>query len=185
MGCIPSPLIAIIRIYHVERSSIYTDTHYLSRYVDLYYARYVDDISSLAEVQEEAQSVVQSVADEDPDKRIQCTLDFPDNPIQFTPFLSTEIRIDDDGSLCTRYYKKEHVKGLTLHQRSAHPKNTKIATVKNYYTTAIDASSGPEELKHSLTIVDKLLTNNGYENPRKIAMSTNKSNKRKRKKYKK
>ena len=38
--------------------------------------------------------------------------------------------------------------------------------LKNFHTTAIEVSSGPEEQQHSLNIVDELAVKNGYE-PRK------------------
>ena len=35
------------------------------------------------------------IANQDPDRLIKWEVDYPDNPEQFTPFLSTEMRVDE------------------------------------------------------------------------------------------
>ena len=180
MGCRPSPVVAIIRVYVFERKSIYIDVHFISRYIKLHYGRYVDDASSLAQSRSEAENIVQMIADQDPDNRIKWEVDFPESPDDFTPFLGTEIKIDNNGKFHSRYYRKEQDKGLTLHQKSAHPDRTKEETVKNFYKTAINVSTGPEELQHSLQIVDDLLQKNGYQHPRSLAGCNPKKRRRKK-----
>ena len=83
------------------------------------------------------------LANQDPDRLIKWEVDYPDNPEQFTPFLSTEMRVDETGTVHHRYYRKEQDKGITLHSLSHHPTSVKEECVKNFYKTAERTSSGP------------------------------------------
>ena len=68
------------------------------------YKRYVDDAGSLARSKEEAVDMLDLIANQDPDRLIKWEVDYPDNPEQFTPFLSTEMRVDETGTVHHRYY---------------------------------------------------------------------------------
>ena len=179
MGCSPSPGAAILAMYRMERNSIYTDTHYLFRLVHTYYCRYVDDNSSIAPHEEAAQQICDACSAQDSRGRIKWEIDFPEEN-QFVPFLDTEIKIESDGTLVTRYYRKPQNKGIILHSRSHHPESTKSEVLKNFYRTTVEVSSGPEELHHSLNIVDELARGNGYQ-PRGSTVQTS-NRKRKKKK---
>ncbi|XP_063691616.1 zinc finger protein 43-like [Bolinopsis microptera] len=85
----------------------------------------------------------------DPDNRIKWEIEFPSTPADFVPFLSTEIRIDEEGKVHHRFYRKTQNKGITLHQKSHHPDSVKEECKKNFYRNATIASSGPQELDHS------------------------------------
>ena len=74
------------------------------------------------------------------------------------PFLDTEIRVDIDNSISSRYYRKPRSKGITLNYKSYRQLSTKEAVARNYYKTAVDVSSGPTEREHSLAIVDGILS---------------------------
>ena len=87
---------------------------------------------------------------------------------QYVPFLDTEISIDSDGDLLSRYYRKPQKKNITLHQLSHHPENTKTEVIKNFYRTAEEVSIGPGNTEYSCEIVDNLLRRNGYSNPRSV-----------------
>ena len=50
MGCKPSPIGAIVRVYRFEKESIYIDVYFLP----IFYGRYVDDGATLAESEEHA-----------------------------------------------------------------------------------------------------------------------------------
>ena len=50
-----------------------------------------------------------------------------------------------------------------------HPCGMKKEVLKNFHKTAIEVSSGPEELQHSLNIVDELAVKNGYEPRKKLS----------------
>jgi hypothetical protein len=93
------------------------------------------------------------------------------------PFLDAEIRIQSDGTLVTRYSRKPQNKAIILHSRSHHPESTKSEVLKNFYRTAVEVSSGPSELQHSLNIVDELERGNEYQ-PRDSTVVTS-SRKRK------
>ena len=80
-------------------------------------------------------------------------------------FLDTEVRIDNQGGVSSRYYRKPQNKGVTLNAKSHHPTSTKEAVVNNYYNTANIVSSGPDEREYSINLVDKLLIKNGYNKP--------------------
>ena len=99
-------------------------------------------------------------------------VEFPDIGA-YVPFLDTEIRIDNEGKVSSRYYRKPQNKGITLNAMSHHPASTKEAVVNNYYNTADAVSSGPEENEYSMCIVDKILVNNGYSKPRQMIKPQN------------
>ena len=160
MGSKPSPLAAIIRVYSYERRSIYSDLSIT------FYKRYVDDTGSFAANKEEARLIVDRIAKEDPDQYLSWTVDFPEEQGQYIPFLDAEFTVERDGTLHYRFYRKSQKKQITLHFRSHHPENIKKSTVRNFYKTAAICSSSTESHNHSTEIIDRLLVNNGYTNPR-------------------
>ena len=184
MGCSPSPVAAVIRVYTFEKNSVYIDSFYITSPVKLLYVRYMDDNCSLAPGLEYAEEITTMIADQDPDKRIKWEIDCQTND-RFVPFLDTELRITPDGELQSRYYRKPQNRGIILNAKSHHPDRTKTEAVKNLYKTAIDVSSGPEELQHSLNIVDKLAAENGYSDSRQMGQPTSAPGTKKKKKKKK
>ena len=166
MGLRPGPFCAVIRVYKFEKNSVYVDVHYLSVYLSDFYKRYIDDAASTAETKEEALALVQKVADQDPDKKLKWELEFPESEQDFIPFLNTELRIEPDGTVTSRLYRKPQQKDITLHRNSCHPESVKTNTVINLYREASRIASGPQEQEHSLKILDDLLTKNGYQDPR-------------------
>ena len=176
MGLRPGPFCAVIRVYMFERNSIYTDVHYLSVYLSDFYKRYIDDSTSTAENKEEALALVQSVADQDPDGKLKWEVEFPETNQDFVPFLDTELRIEPDGAVTSRLYRKPQQKDITLHYNSCHPESVKINTVANMYKEAEKISSSPQEREHSFKILDKVLTNNGYRDPRNLNKQRRRTN---------
>ena len=166
MGLRPGPFCAVIRVYKFERSSVYTDLHYLSVYLSDFYKRYIDDATSTAVTREEALALVQSIADQDPDKKLKWEVEFPENDQDYIPFLNTELRVEPDGTVTSRLYRKPQQKDITLHKNSCHPESVKTNTVINLYREADKISSGPQEREHSFSILDRLMTRNGYQTPR-------------------
>ena len=69
MGCKPSPLGAITRVYMFERRSIYIDPHFLP-ITSLLYGRYVDDSGTLAKTRDQSNQMFSSIASQDPDRRL-------------------------------------------------------------------------------------------------------------------
>ena len=62
-----------------------------------FYKRYVGDGATLARSEEHATEIFNSIARQDPDGRLKWEVDFPSTQESFTPFLSTQIRVDEDG----------------------------------------------------------------------------------------
>ena len=136
MGCRPSPLAAVIQIFSFERLSIYTNTYYLSNPVHLFFGRYLDDLGSLSSTREKALETLNRISDMDPDGLSKWELDFPESCQHFVPFLSTQIRIDEESILHHKYYRKSQKKDITINFCSHHPLNTKLLTARNFYTSA-------------------------------------------------
>ena len=160
MGLRPSPIGAIVRVYTFERNSIYVDVTFITCY-----ARYIDDVGDLQKSLEDAENLVNRIADSDPDKRLSFEIDFPSEEKEYIPFLNSEIKINDDGSLSTKLFRKPQKKLITLHFRSHHPMSTKIHTVRNSYREAMLIAS-PDQSEASMRMVDQLYINNGYKHPR-------------------
>ena len=176
MGYLPCPKIAVIQVYSFERQSIYGDLDCITDITKATYRRYMDDVEGVAVNEEETLKVLNMIAQQDPDQRIAWELDFQkDNT--YVPFLDAELFVDDDGVLHMRYYRKLQKKSIKLHVKSHHLSSTKTEMVRNYYRTAQTIASGPEELQHSMEIVDGLLRKNGYSNPRNLIKKVNQKKK--------
>jgi hypothetical protein len=86
------------------------------------------------------------IENQDPDHLIRLTVDYPETRDDYTPFLNMEVKIDEDGSLNTRLYRKLRKKLLTLNTASHHPPPVKGHTISAMYETAANVSSSI--LKH-------------------------------------
>ena len=162
MGCKPSPICAIVRIYTFERKSIYLDTAYISTP----YGKYIDDAYTIVSCEQEAIDLFNSISKQDPDGLLKWEIDFPKSPDEFTPFLGTSVNVDHEGNINYRYYRKTQKKNITLHAKSHHPLRTKVEVAKNFYKTAEKSSSSVDLAEESKSLVDKLLLCNGYTDPR-------------------
>ena len=78
------------------------------------------------------------------------------------PFLSTHIRIDEEGILHHKYYCKSQKKDNIINFYSHHPLNTKLLTGRNFYTTAKACSSNDIYTEESYKIRDMYTTINYY-----------------------
>ena len=180
MGVRPAPLGAIIKMWKLERNSLYTDL----RITPLYYGRFYDDLSAITTNIRKARLICTSIESQDPDKRIKLTLDYPELRSDFTPFLNMEVRIDQEGNLDTRLYRKPQKKLLTLNASSHHPLAVKEHTITNMYETADNISSNETNKQHSERMIDELLLNNGYSNRVQQAIKDRKEQKKRRRKQK-
>ena len=174
MGVRPAPIGAIIKMWKLERNSIYTDL----RISPLFYGRFYDDLSSITSNSRRAQLMCNLIEDQDPDHLIKLTVDYPETRDHYTPFLNMEVKVSQDGSLDTRLYRKPQKKLLTLNAESHHPASVKEHTISSMYKTATSVSSNSTNTAHSKRMIDELLLNNGYSNR---VIERIKSNKRKRK----
>ena len=159
MGVRPAPIGAIIKMWTLERNSIYTDL----RLRQVFYGRFYDDLGGAVSTKRRAHMMCNTIENEDPDKLIKLALDYPECNDDFGPFLNVEVKIERAGTVNTRLYRKPQKKLLTLNAHSHHPNPVKEHTVLNMYRTAKSVSSNTENEKHSEKMVDELLINNGYE----------------------
>ena len=176
MGVRPAPIGAIIKMWMLEKNSIYTDLRISTHF----YGRFYDDLSSVTSNKRRAQLMCNLIENQDPDHLIRLTVDYPETRDDYTPFLNMEVKIDEDGSLNTRLYRKPQKKLLTLNAASHHPPSVKEHTVSAMYETATNVSSNSTNTAHSQKMIDELLLNNGYSN-RVIEQIKSKKRKRKRK----
>jgi hypothetical protein len=166
MGLRPSPVLAVVRMYYLERNSIYLELIIAPAVPVDFYKRYIDDAASTARDKNTALAIMNSIAEQDEDGKVKWELEYPENDTDYIPFLNSEINIRPDGTISSRLYRKPTKKWITLHSKSHHPDTVKINTIRNSYKEARLLSSGPEELEYSLKIVDTLYKKNGFQNPR-------------------
>ena len=176
MGTNPAPILATVKMWKLERLSIYVDL----RITLPTYSRFYDDLNGATSNKRRAQQLLNSIEHQDVDKLIKLTLDYPQTSNDYIPFLNTEVRIDQEGTVHTRLYRKPQKKPLTLHYNSHHTNRTKIATVESMYNTATAVSSDRENQLYSTRIVDNLLLNNGYT--QRVLTAIKEKKKRKKKK---
>ena len=60
MGCKPSPICAVVRVYTFDRRSIYIDVHYISTP----YGRYIDDAFTVVSCKEEAKRMYDAISEQ-------------------------------------------------------------------------------------------------------------------------
>ena len=158
MGSNPAPLLATVKMWKLEKNSVYVDL----RITMPTYGRFYDDLYGATTNSRRAQLLLNRIEQSDQDELIKLTLDFPPDKSAYTPYLNTEVRICEDGSVDTRLFRKPQKKLLTLHSNSHHSAGTKQATVLSMYHTAESVSSNEQNIVYSCAMVDKLLLNNGY-----------------------
>ena len=134
----------------------------------------------MAETEEGALEITDKVEREDTSGRLKLELEFPKDWESYTPFLSTEIKVDTEGAVHSRYYRKPQKKSITLHYKSHQPLTTKTEVAKNFYKTAKEVSNSPENVTRAVNIIDDLLRKNGYDNPRRIDQNGKKKKKKKK-----
>ena len=127
MGSNPAPQLATVNMWKLEKNRYMT-------YVDIRiimstYGRFYDDLYGAITNNRRAQLLLNRIEQSDPDNLIKLILDFPSDRSVYTPYLNTEIRICEDGSVDTRLFRKPQKKLLTLHAHSQHCAGTKQATV--------------------------------------------------------
>ena len=143
MGCKPSPIGAIVRVYTFERRSIYIDAHYLP--LSVTYGRYVDDAGTVVDSEDHARLLFQSISEQDSDGHLGWEIEYPSSPDQFVPFLGTQIRIDNRGSL---EYRKRTEETDNSELQVPPPNETKVEVARNFYKTVSISSSSPELVRN-------------------------------------
>ena len=92
----------------------------------MFYGRFYDDLGAIVTNKRKATLACSLIESADPDKLIRLTVDYPENKEEYTPFLNTEVKIDQDGQINTRLYRKPQKKLLTLNANSHHPSSNNI-----------------------------------------------------------
>ena len=92
MGTNPAPILATVKMWKLERSAIYVDL----RITLPTYSRFYDDLNGATSNSRRAQQLCTLIEQQDTDKLIKLTLDYPSSRDQFTPFLNTEVRISNE-----------------------------------------------------------------------------------------
>ncbi len=88
MGLRPSPVLAIVRMYYLEKNSIYLG---LIISPVPFYGRYVDDGASTAKDKETALAVLNNIAQQDEEGKIKWEVEYPESDSDYIPFLNTEL----------------------------------------------------------------------------------------------
>ncbi|EYC43648.1 hypothetical protein Y032_0485g2323 [Ancylostoma ceylanicum] len=123
----------------------------------LLYCRYIDDCFIICATQAEIDKCFELLNGQS--EHIRLSRERPTG--EWLPFLNVQIEISS-GTHQTKWYRKASNKNILVHIRSAHPRETKKAVIKNMFRTASQVCSGPEEKGESLALARKIATSNGY-----------------------
>ncbi|EYC26545.1 hypothetical protein Y032_0010g1212 [Ancylostoma ceylanicum] len=147
MGIRIAPLLAIVYLDHIERTSLTAGI--------LFYKRYIDDVFAIGTTPSELTATLDNLNSRD--VHIKFTIEEPDTE-GFLAFLNTRVRIHE-GKKEIRWHKKESSKNIILHSRSAHPLHMKVNVVRNLKKTSERIST---EGSGSDGKIQSILFENGY-----------------------
>ncbi|KAL5247413.1 hypothetical protein ACHWQZ_G019327 [Mnemiopsis leidyi] len=141
-------------MWKLERASVYVDL----RITLPTYSRFDDDRNGTTSNSRKAQQLCNLIEQQDPDKLIKLTLDFPSSCNEYIPFLNTEVRIDDEGKIHSRVI--EAIKDKRKRQRKRHKTQTSdnTAILKLPYINEATSRKFRDAVKHSeltVKIVEK------------------------------
>ena len=154
MGSRLSGTLAILVMDRFEHTHIYGQIQPAS---DLY-VRYVDDSNTLADNVAQAQQMLESLNTKYPTIKFELALPETDG---YLPILDLKMKINEDGSLSLKHYRKKANRGLTLNYGSHHPETTKRAIALNEFQRATDYST-LDNRPSSIEQAVKKLEANGY-----------------------
>ncbi|EYB96537.1 hypothetical protein Y032_0149g2693 [Ancylostoma ceylanicum] len=147
MGIRIAPLLAIVYLDYIERTSLTAGI--------LFYKRYIDDVFVIGTTPSELATTLANLNCKD--VHIKFNIEEPDKE-GFLSFLNTRVRICK-GEKEIRWYKKEPSKNILLHSRSAHPLHMKVNVVRNLKTTSRRISTESSECDEK---IKNILFENGY-----------------------
>ena len=84
MGTNPAPILATIKMWKLEKLSVYVDL----RITLPTYSRFYDDLNGVTTNRRRAQQVCNLIEQQDVDNLIKLTVDFPTSKDDFVPFLN-------------------------------------------------------------------------------------------------
>ena len=168
MGSRISGILAILAMDRFERLFIYRN---LEPQLTIY-VRYVDDIGTVVPNSDEAYRTLTYLNSKHP--TIKFELELPDSD-GYLPILDIQMKIDDNGQIHHRLYRKKASKNITLHFNSHHPRTVKKAIITNELRRATLCSSlahRPEAISMTRTKLRRngypdLLTDNACKNKQK------------------
>ena len=161
MGVRPAPLLAIARMDKLQQNSVFCDLRLRS--LSMLFGFFYDDIEIIAPNKRKAQLVCQLIEEQDEKELIKLVLEYPNTGQEYEAYLNTETRINKDGTVENRLFRKKQKKLLTLNATSHHPSQIIKHTIVNMYQTAREVSSNDTNTKHSIQMTDQLLLNNGHK----------------------
>ena len=129
-----------------------------------FYVRYIDDICGLwVRGEEEFSQFVAEMNALHLSIKFTTTREAAEGSVAFLDVLLTH---KQDNSYTTELFIKDTHSGIVLHCTSAHPRRTKVNTLKNELRRAYRVSSDPQSAKRSVKLVKTLFQRNGY--PKKV-----------------
>uniref|UniRef100_A0A7I4YDC7 GIY-YIG domain-containing protein n=1 Tax=Haemonchus contortus TaxID=6289 RepID=A0A7I4YDC7_HAECO len=144
MGYRIAPVLAVIFLDHIEKSSLTSAI--------LFYKRYIDDVFVIGTTEEDLVETLKRLNSHD--ANIAFTRKDPGRD-GFLPFLNTKVRISE-GYKEHLWYRKSASSNILLHSRSAHP------VYMNMYRTAVEVCTGNEEREESRRLALQIANLNGY-----------------------
>ncbi|EYB83415.1 hypothetical protein Y032_0336g2891 [Ancylostoma ceylanicum] len=141
MGIRIAPLLAIVYLDHIEKTSLTAGI--------LFYKRYIDDVFVIGTTPSELAVTLTNLNSKD--VNIKFTVEEPHDD-GFFPFLNTRVKIHG-GMKEISWYKKKSSKNIILHSQSAHPLHMKVNVVENLKKTSdriCTTDSGSDEQIHNI-----------------------------------
>uniref|UniRef100_A0A7I4XVS1 Reverse transcriptase domain-containing protein n=1 Tax=Haemonchus contortus TaxID=6289 RepID=A0A7I4XVS1_HAECO len=148
MGNRIAPVLAVIFLDHIEKSSLTSGI--------LFYKRYIDDVFVIGTTEEDLVETLKRLNSHD--ANITFTREDPGRD-GFLPFLNTKVRISE-GYKEHLWYRKSASSNILLHSRSAHPVYMKANVVRNLLQTKRKLGTRRDSVVDAK--VESILNSNGY-----------------------
>ncbi|EYC35414.1 hypothetical protein Y032_1061g3515 [Ancylostoma ceylanicum] len=148
MGNRIAPLLAIMFLDHIEKSSLTSGI--------LLYKRYIDDVFVIGTTEMDVDTTLDRLNAFDP--KVSFTVERPDSD-GYLPFLNTKIRVIQ-GQKEHLWHKKSASANILVHARSAHPHFIKANVVRNLMKTKNKLCMGTDQ--NVERTIARILDENGY-----------------------
>ncbi|XGW22536.1 hypothetical protein V3C99_005061, partial [Haemonchus contortus] len=148
MGNRIAPVLAVIFLDHIEKSSLTSGI--------LFYKRYIDDVFIIGTTEEDLVETLERLNSHD--ANITFTREDPGRD-GFLPFLNAKTRISE-GHKEHLWYRKSASSNILLHSRSAHPAYMKANVVRNLLKTKEKLGTRKDSVVNAK--IESILESNGY-----------------------
>uniref|UniRef100_A0A7I5EEA8 Reverse transcriptase domain-containing protein n=1 Tax=Haemonchus contortus TaxID=6289 RepID=A0A7I5EEA8_HAECO len=148
MGNRVAPVLAVIFLDHIEKSSLTSGI--------LFYKRYIDDVFVIGTTEEDLVETLKRLNSHD--ANITFTREDPGRD-GFLPFLNAKTRISE-GHKEHLWYRKSASSNISLHSRSAHPIYMKANIVRNLLKTKEKLGTRRDSVVDAK--IESILESNGY-----------------------